>query len=107
MFTEGAFDWGDGSTSSVNCGRRVRCTVPGALQVFGSGERICASPGMAMAALLAYKAGRRPCSSADGSRSPTLILHREDSFVPVELRRYLAREIRDAKYVEFPKVRII
>ena len=33
--------------------------------------------------------------------TPTLILHRENSIVPVVMSRYLAREIKGAKYVEF------
>ena len=91
--------WGDGSIAGELWAPSA-CTAPGALQVFGSAERICASPGMAMAALLATR--QVDVRAAVPRISvPTLILHRTDSIVPVSMSRYLSREIRGAKYVEF------
>jgi class 3 adenylate cyclase len=72
---------------------------PGAKQVWGSAERICASPGMAVAALLATR-DVDVRAAVRGISVPTLIIHRENSFVPVVMSRYLAREIPGAKYVE-------
>ena len=91
--------WGDGSIAGELWAPSA-CGVPGALQVFGSAERICASPGMAMAALLATR--QVDVRAAVPRISvPTLILHRKNSIVPVSMSRYLSREIRGAKYVEF------
>jgi class 3 adenylate cyclase len=75
-------------------------TVPGSMQVLGSAERICASPGMALASLRSTKEvdvrAALPRISV-----PTLILHRDKSIVPVSFSRYLAQELPDAKYVEY------
>jgi class 3 adenylate cyclase len=91
--------WGDGSIAGELWAPSA-CGVPGALQVFGSAERICASPGMAMAALLATrKVDVR--AAVPRISVPTLILHRKNSIVPVSMSRYLSREIQGAKYVEF------
>ena len=91
--------WGDGSIAGELWAPSA-CGVPGALQVFGSAERICASPGMAMAALLATRQVDVRAALPRIS-TPTLILHRENSIVPVVMSRYLAREIQGSKYVEF------
>ena len=74
-------------------------TGPGASQVWGSAERICASPGMAIAALLATREVDVR-AALPGISVPTLIMHRENSFVPVFMSRYLAREIPGARYIE-------
>jgi len=74
---------------------------PGVMQLFGSAERICASPGMAKALFWA-------CIEMDVRAAlpqivaPTLVLHHEDSFVPVELGRYLAAEIPGARGAFLP-----
>jgi class 3 adenylate cyclase len=100
LFDSGAYDWGDGRVIGGLWAPSAMST-PGALQVYGSGERICASPGMAKAVLEACKLidvrAALPRISA-----PTLIVHRENSFVPVEFGRFLAQAIPAAKYVEFP-----
>ncbi len=100
MFTEGAFDWGSGHVIGELWAPSAM-SVPGALQVYGSGERICASPGMAVAVLQACKL-IDVRAALERISSPTLILNRENSFVPVELGRYLAQKVPGAKYVEFP-----
>ena len=100
LFDSGALNWGDGQVIG-GLWAPSAVSVPGALQVYGSGERICASPGMAKAVLDACKLidvrAALPRISA-----PTLIVHREHSFVPVEFSRFLAQAISGAKYVEFP-----
>lgn len=71
------------------------------MQLFGSAERICASPGMAKALMWA-------CPEMDVRtalpqiHAPTLVIHREGSFVPIELSRYLAAEIPGARAAFFP-----
>jgi len=100
LFMEEGFEhWGDGGIMG-GLWAPSAVSVPGSLQVFGSAERICASPGMATAVL-------RACMQIDARAAlpristPTLVVHREDSFVPVELSRYLAREIPGAKLAIF------
>ena len=100
MFTEGALDWGSGHVIGELWAPSAM-SMPGAAQVYGSGERICASPGMATAVLLACTLIDVRSALARIS-SPTLIMNRDNSFVPVELGRYLAQNIPGAKYVEFP-----
>jgi pimeloyl-ACP methyl ester carboxylesterase len=91
--------WSDGSVFALWAPSAV--TVPGATQVFGSAERICASPGMALALFTA-------CLDMDVRAAlprisaPTLVVNREDSFVPIELGRYLAQEIPRARLAVFP-----
>ena len=100
MFTNGADDWGSGHVIGELWAPSAMSS-PGAKQVYGSSERICASPGMAKAVLLACKMidvrAALPRISA-----PTLILNRNHSFVPVELGQHLAQNIPGAKHVEFP-----
>ena len=99
LFDGGGINWGDGQVIG-GLWAPSAMSMPGAQQVYGSGERICASPGMAKAVLEACKLidvrAALPRISA-----PTLIVHREHSFVPVEFGRYLAQAIPGAKYVEF------
>jgi class 3 adenylate cyclase len=99
VMLEDVKSWGSGSIFARWAPSAV--TVPGATQVFGSAERICASPGMAMALFHA-------CLDMDVRAAlprisaPTLVVNREDSFVPVELGRYLAEAIPGAKLAVFP-----
>ncbi len=74
--------------------------VPGSMQVLGSAERICASPGMAMANLQATRLVDVR-AALPRIAVPTLILHRDKSIVPVSFGRYLSQELPAAKYVEF------
>ncbi|MGI9085862.1 MAG: adenylate/guanylate cyclase domain-containing protein [Aeromicrobium sp.] len=91
--------WGNGSVFALWAPSAA--TLPGVTQVFGSAERICASPGMALALFNA-------CLDMDVRAAlprisaPTLVVNREGSFVPVELGRYLAQEIPGAKLTVFP-----
>jgi pimeloyl-ACP methyl ester carboxylesterase len=65
----------------------------------GIAERACASPGMVRAmfdALREYDV-RAVLPSVS---VPTLVLHRRNEFVPVELGRDLAAQLSDARYVE-------
>lgn len=90
--------WGDGEVFALWAPSVASRT--GAKRLFGSAERICASPGMAMAAYWA-------CIEMDVRAAlpqilaPTLVLHQENSFVPVELGRYLAAEIPGASAAFF------
>ena len=91
--------WGSGEV--VACWAPSAASRPGAMQMFGSGERVCASPGMAKALMWA-------CPEMDVRaalphiHAPTLVVHREESFVPVELGRYLVAEIDGARGAFFP-----
>ncbi|HUQ00350.1 MAG TPA: adenylate/guanylate cyclase domain-containing protein [Aeromicrobium sp.] len=91
--------WGSGSVVA-QWGPTV-ATRPAAMQLFGSAERVCASPGMAKAVMGA-------CLLMDVRAAlpqinvPTLIIHRTDSFVPVELSHYLAAEIDRAHSAFLP-----
>src|SRR3954463_5993340 len=74
---------------------------PGYWQAMGSAERICASPGMARAVMRAatLMVARQALPRVS---APTLVVHREDSWIPVELGRHLADEIEGAKLSVFP-----
>lgn len=76
-------------------------SAPAFWQTAGSVERICASPGMARAL---FRAARLMDAreALPQISAPTLVVHREGDFVPVELGRYLAREIEGAKLAVFP-----
>jgi class 3 adenylate cyclase len=95
----GAEEWGEGTVFGLWGPSALG--APGARQSLGSGERICASPGMSKAVL-------RATSMMDARAAlprisaPTLVLHREESFVRIELGRYLAQEIEGAKLAVFP-----
>jgi len=72
------------------------------VQWFGRLERASASPG-AIVALLRANFDIDVRHLLPAIQAPTLILHRVgDKSVPVEAGRYLARNIRGAKYVELP-----
>ncbi len=76
-------------------------SLPGVASLFGSAERICASPGMAKA--LFYSTLDMDVRAAlPRISAPTLVVNRENSFIPLELGRYLAREIPGAKLAVFP-----
>ena len=100
LFSEGGEKWGDGHVI-LDLWAPSAMSVPGSLQFCGSAERICASPGMAKAVMWA-------CTLIDVRAAlprisvPTLVVNREDSFVPIELGRYLAQEIPGAKHAVFP-----
>ena len=95
----GAEQWGEGKVIGLWAPSAI--TVPGFWQTAGSAERLCASPGMARAVL-------RATQLMDGRVAlprisvPTLVVHNERSFVPVELGRYLAAEIEGARLAVFP-----
>jgi class 3 adenylate cyclase len=92
-------EWGEGKLFAL-WAPSVK-SAPGFWQTMGSAERICASPGMARAIM-------RAATLIDARQAlprisaPTLVLHREDSFIPVELGRHLAGEIEGSKLVVFP-----
>ena len=99
MFVEGADNWGSGHVIGELWAPSAIST-PGAMQVYGSAERICASPGMAKAVMWA-------CTLIDVREAlprisaPTLVMNREDSFCPIELGRYIAQEIPGARHAVF------
>jgi class 3 adenylate cyclase len=95
----GAEHWGDGRVIALWAPSLT--TAPGFRQLAGSAERICASPGMAKALLRATRLVDTRGALA-GISAPTLVVHREDDFIPVELGRYLANEIDGAKLAVFP-----
>ncbi|HJR88925.1 MAG TPA: adenylate/guanylate cyclase domain-containing protein [Aeromicrobium sp.] len=92
-------NWGSGEVVA-KWGPSV-ATRTGAMQLFGSAERVCASPGMAKAVMWA-------CLQMDVRAAlpqikvPTLVIHRTDSFVPVELSHYMAAEIEGARPAFLP-----
>jgi class 3 adenylate cyclase/pimeloyl-ACP methyl ester carboxylesterase len=91
--------WGDGELFALWAPSLI--SAPGARQLLGSAERLCASPGMARAVLRAATL-MDSRSALPQISAPTLVVHREDSFIPVETGRYLAREITGAKLAVFP-----
>jgi len=95
----GAEVWGEGEVFGLWAPSAV--DAPGVRQALGSAERICASPGMAKAVLRATTLmDARP--ALPRISAPTLVLHRDDSFIRVELGRYLAEQIAAAKLAVFP-----
>ncbi|WNG91677.1 adenylate/guanylate cyclase domain-containing protein [Mycobacterium sp. ITM-2016-00318] len=94
-----ATEWGAGKVFALWAPSAV--SVPGSTQVFGSAERICASPGMAIA-LLKSTTHMDVRSVLPRISAPTLVVNREDSFVRVELGRYLAEQIPRARHAVFP-----
>ena len=99
LMLQKAEHWGDGEV--VALWAPSASSRPGAMQFFGSAERICASPGMAKAVMQA-------CTEMDVRAAlpqilaPTLVVHQEDSFCLVELSRYLTAEIPGARGAFFP-----
>jgi len=92
--------WGEGIIVPINAPSRAK-DVP-FVEWFGRLERAVASPGAIVALFRAnYEIDVRHLLPS--IQAPTLILHRkDDSTVPVEAGRYLAHNIRNAKYVELP-----
>ena len=100
MFTIGADNWGDGSVMGTLWAPSAT-TVPGSLAIFGSAERISASPGMTKALFAAISImDVRPILGE--VTVPTLVLHREDSFVPICMSEYLAEQIPGAGFNRYP-----
>ena len=87
--------WGSGATLSITAP-----SASGRLPWLAMFERMCASPGMARASFeAAFRIDVRPILPT--ITAPTLVIHaREDPVVPVQLGRYLADHIPDARYLE-------
>jgi pimeloyl-ACP methyl ester carboxylesterase len=87
--------WGSGATLSITAP-----SASGRLPWLAMLERMCASPGMARASFeTAFRIDVRPILPTISA--PTLVIHaREDPVVPVQLGRYLADHIPDARYLE-------
>ena len=87
--------WGSGATLSISAP-----SASGRLPWLAMFERMCASPGMARASFeAAFRIDVRPILPT--ITAPTLVIHaREDPVVPVQLGRYLADHIPDARYLE-------
>ena len=64
-------------------------------------ERSCASPGMARAMIRAMRS-YDVTHVLETIRTPTLIIHRTDEWVPVQNSRYLAEHIIGSQYTELP-----
>jgi pimeloyl-ACP methyl ester carboxylesterase len=88
-------EWGSGATFSI-----ALPSVSGRLRQLAMSERMCASPGMARAALEAsFRLDVRPILPT--IIAPTLVIHaREDAVAPVQSGRYLADHIPGARYLE-------
>ena len=86
--------WGSGAAARIGA-PSVR-SIPWLAML----ERMCASPGMARASFeTAFRIDVRPILPT--ITVPTLVIHaREDPVVPVQLGRYLADHIPDARYLE-------
>jgi class 3 adenylate cyclase len=95
----GAEQWGEGKVIGLWAPSAIG--NPGFWQAAGSAERLCASPGMARAVLRATTLMDARAALPRIS-APTLVVHNEESFIPVELGRHLAREINGAKLAVFP-----
>ena len=92
--------WGDGLMIGAMFAPSATST-PGSMQVFGSAERICASPGMVRAIVRANML-IDVRSALPRISAPTLILHREHTVVPVEFGHYMEDAIPESKLVVFP-----
>ena len=99
VLLDGVERWGDGEV--IGTFAPSAASRPGAMQLFGSAERICASPGMAKALVCAAREYDIRATLPQ-IVTPTLVIHREESFLPVELGRYLAAEIPGARGAFFP-----
>jgi class 3 adenylate cyclase/pimeloyl-ACP methyl ester carboxylesterase len=93
-------DWGSGRIAG-DCMAPDAVSVPGSRQVFGSVERICASPGMARAMLISATV-QDVRAAIPKVATPTLVIHRNDSFVPILHAQYLADNIPGARSAFFP-----
>jgi class 3 adenylate cyclase len=91
--------WGSGE--SFACWAPSSASRPGAVQLFGSAERICASPGMAKALITALPS-MDVRSALPQITAPTLVIHGENSFNPLVLSRFLADQIAGARTMFFP-----
>src|SRR5262245_56133689 len=92
--------WGEGVLVRLNAPHRVEDKA--FVEWFGRLERAVASPG-AILALMRANYDVDVGHLLPSIRVPTLILHREgDALVPVDVGRYLARNIPGARYVELP-----
>jgi class 3 adenylate cyclase len=92
--------WGDGLMFGALFAPSATAN-PGAMQVFGSAERICASPGMVRAIVRANML-IDVRSALPRISAPTLIVHRENTVVPVEFGHYMAAAIPKARLEIFP-----
>jgi class 3 adenylate cyclase len=97
---EAAEHWGEGLMIGALFAPSAT-TIPGSMQVFGSAERICASPGMVRALA---KANMIVDVRAALPRitTPTLVLQREESVIPVEFGRYMTETIAGSRLAVFP-----
>jgi class 3 adenylate cyclase len=86
--------WGSGAVA------RIGAPSVRSIRQLAMLERMCASPGMARASFeTAFRVDVRPILPT--ITVPTLVIHaREDPVVPVQLGRYLADHIPDARYLE-------
>ncbi|MDQ3956184.1 MAG: adenylate/guanylate cyclase domain-containing protein [Actinomycetota bacterium] len=93
--------WGEGLIAQIAA---PSLDTPEFRKVVGRYERAAASPGMMTALMrLNLDIDIRPVLGTIST--PTLVLHRTgDRFVPVEMGRYLAEHIPDAKLVELPGI---
>jgi pimeloyl-ACP methyl ester carboxylesterase/class 3 adenylate cyclase len=92
-------EWGQGNLIVLSCPSVV--DYQETRRILGRFERSSATPGAARTAMrMAYSIDVRHVLPTIGV--PTLVLHRTGDVVNVEHGRYLAQNIRGAKYVEFP-----
>jgi pimeloyl-ACP methyl ester carboxylesterase len=94
-------EFGRAVRSGWGSGAAFRVSVPSfrSIRQLAMLERMCASPGMAHAALEAlFRIDVRPILPTISA--PTLVIHARDDIVPVQFGRYLADHIPGARYLE-------
>jgi pimeloyl-ACP methyl ester carboxylesterase len=94
-------NWGQGSTMAFYCASVAG--DPGMLSYLARVERSGATPG-AVQTLQSMNQAIDVRHVLPTIAAPTMVLHRTDDPVNVEHGRYLARHIKQAKYVEFPGI---
>jgi class 3 adenylate cyclase len=91
--------WGTGESFKTLCPSQA--ANPAAIELAAKFERLSSSPGGIKAvSILNYQIDIRPVLSS--IQAPTLVLHRRgDRQVPIEAGRVLARQIPNAKFIEY------
>ena len=95
-------DWGHGSI--LDAMAPSVANEPGLREVFARYERAAVSPGAVVAMMkMVYAVDLR--NFLPMIRVPTLVIHRRDARrIPIEVGRYLAEHIPDARFVEIPGI---
>jgi pimeloyl-ACP methyl ester carboxylesterase len=97
-FLDNAQHWGDGTTIGMLAPSLVSERER---RLFALFERAASSPAM-VKAIFEMNAQIDVCEVLPTIRVPTLVLHRQDEYIPVEGARYIAQHIPGAKLVVLP-----